>query len=375
MPVCSWGNTMPKVLLTGATGFIGSHIAELFAEAHIPLKCLVRASSDTSFLKQLNSDVAVPFTGTKGGAPIKGCGYQIEIVEGDITSVESISSALTKVDCVIHTAGKSSDWGIYRDFYQSNVTGTMNVMRACKSHNISHIIITGSISSYGEEDNAAVKNEDSPLSSHYSYFLDSVFPSAMNYYRDTKALLTRRACKFAAENHLNLAVLEPAWVYGEREFHTGFFEYMKAVQAGMRYAPGSKTNQFHVIYARDLAEAYLLAYQTKLSGVNRFIIGNPAADRMNDIYSLFCQTANLTPPKLLPRFLVYPIGLIMELIATIFSRREPPLLTRSRVNMMYDNISFSVAKARHELGFEARTPLRDGIRRTVDWYLQNGLLK
>lgn len=343
---------MSKVLLTGATGFIGSHVAELFSQQNIPAKCLVRCSSDTSFLKQL----------------------KVELVCGDITQIDSIKSFLCDVDFAVHIAGKSSDWGKYQDFYQANVIGTLNLLQACKSANVNNVVITGSISSYGEEDCRAVKNENSPYNSHYPYFLDKIFPSAMNFYRDSKAMLTKKASEFAAENNMNLTVIEPAWVYGEREFNTGFFEYIKAVRAGMKYFPGCKANRFHVIYARDLAEAYLLAYHKKLQGVNRIIIGNPSGEKLNEIYALFCRSAKLQSPKLIPKLLIYPVGFWMELMAAIFSRKEPPLLTRSRVNMMYDNIEFSVDRAKQLLGFEAKTSLQDGIKKTVDWYEQNGLL-
>jgi len=344
---------MNKVLLTGAGGLIGSHIAELFSRNNIPLKCLVRKTSHISFLKQLN----------------------VEIVYGDILQKDSLQRALTDVSFVIHTAGKSSDWGSYQDFYKNNVTGTMNLLKICNALHINDIIITGSISSYGEENCPEPKNEESPLNSHYPYLFDKQFPSSMNYYRDTKALLTQQACEFAREKCMNLTVLEPVWVYGEREFHSGFFEYVKAVERGMKFAPGSRKNCFPVIYAPDLAEAYLIAYQKRLSGINRFIIGNPITPKMNDIYSLFCQFADLNSPKLIPKCLIYPLAFGMELIASIFSSRKSPLLTRSRVNMMYDHIDFSVAKAREILGFEAKTSLQEGISKTVKWYQENGYLK
>lgn len=352
MPVCFWADIVNKVLLTGASGFIGSHIAELFSQKNILIRCLVRRTSNLSFLKQL----------------------RVEIEYGDITDAESVRTALKDVDFVIHTAGRASDWGSYQDFYENNVTGTINVVQACRDARIKDLIITGSISSYGEENSGTVKNEESPYNSHYPYFLDKIFPSAMNYYRDTKAILTQKACSIAAANYLNLTVLEPAWVYGEREFNTGFYAYVKAVRQGMRYAPGSRHNKFYLIYARDLAEAFLLAYRQKLSGVNRIIIGNPSAVALNEVYTLFCRAAELKPPRLLPKILTSPVGFGMELVAAVCSAKEPPILTRSRVNMMYDNIEFSAAKAKRLLGFEAGTPLREGIARTVAWYRQNGYL-
>lgn len=343
---------MNKVLLTGASGFIGSHIAELFLKERIPTKCFVRLSSDISFLKQL----------------------KVELVYGDVTDIKSIQSALSDVDIVIHTAAKSSDWGKYQDYYNTNVNGTMNILKACYKMNVDNVIITGSISSYGEEDSKIVKDESFPFNSHYPYFFDRLFPSAMNYYRDTKAILTQKACAFAIINNMNLTIIEPAWVYGEREFNTGFYEYIKSVRDGMIYAPGCKRNSFHIVYAGDLAKAYLLAYKKKLHGVNRIIIGNPKANMLNEIHTQFCKSANLTPPKLIPKFIVYPIGFFMELIATMLGKRHPPLLTRSRVNLMYDGFQFSVEKAKRLLEFETKTPLHEGINKTVIWYKQNGFL-
>ena len=75
----------------------------------------------------------------------------------------------------------------------------------------------------------------------------------MNYYRDTKAIGTKEAIKFASENVLNLTILEPTWVYGEKEFNTGFYSYLQTVKTGIPFFLGSKKNMFSVIYAEDLA--------------------------------------------------------------------------------------------------------------------------
>jgi nucleoside-diphosphate-sugar epimerase len=344
---------MNKVLLTGATGFIGSHIAEFFFNNNIPVVCLVRRSSDVSFLKELD----------------------LEIAQGDIRDIGSVEQAVKNVDFVIHTAGRSSDWGKYQDFYENNVTGTLNVLKACASSKIKDIIITGSVSSYGEENSITVKDENSPYNSHYKYFCGKIFPSAMNFYRDTKAVLTQMSIEFAENNDLNLTVIEPVWVYGEREFNTGFYEYLKTVKNGMKFMPGNKFNKFHVIYAGDLAKAYYLAYEKKLRGINRIIVGNPEPERMHLIHSMFCRTAGLKPPKLIPKLFMYPAGFILELTSAILRTSKPPLLSRSRINMMYDNIEFSVDKAKKLLGFTAETSLEEGISKTVDWYKTNGFLE
>ncbi len=343
---------MDKVLLTGATGFIGSHVLEALTGAGWPVAALVRRQAELSEVRRLKA----------------------EIHYGDVRDLASVSAAIRGCACVIHTAGLVRDWGSEAAFHETNVTGTLNVLEACRRAGISNAIITGSISSYGEEHSSLVKDESGPERSHYPYFLDSVFPSGMNRYRDSKALATQQAVAFARKHQLNLTVIEPVWVYGEREFGTGFYSYLQAVRRGLRYLPGSTRNQFHVVYAVDLAKAYLLALQKKLAGVERIIVGNANAEPMCRVFDLFCKEAGLLPPRRLPRWSVYPCAFAMELFHTLARSAQPPVLTRARVNMFYDSIQFSTEKARRLLGFRCDHPLEEGIRRTVAWYRTNRYL-
>ncbi|MBI4646299.1 MAG: NAD-dependent epimerase/dehydratase family protein [Bacteroidia bacterium] len=343
---------MENILVTGAAGFIGSHIAEYFCNKNFPTFCFIKKTANLQNLKQLN----------------------VEIIYGDITEYDTIEDALKGIDCVIHAAALAKDWGKYRDFYDVNVTGTLNVLKACKENKIENIIITGSISSYGEENCPEKKDETYPYNSHYHYLLDNIFPCKINYYRDTKALSSQEAIKYAKENNLNLTVIEPTWVYGEREFNTGFYEYLKTVKSNMPFFPGSKKNKFHVIYVGDLARAYFLAYIKNLKGINRIIVGNQQSDYMGKIYSLFCSELNIKKPANLPKTLIYPVGFVMELFYTLFFIKTPPLLTRGRVNMFYDNIEYSTEKAKKILSFVNEYGLEQGIKKTVKWYKENSYI-
>lgn len=335
-----------KILLTGATGFIGSHILEALTAAGLRVNVLVRPQADLSHLAAL----------------------QPEIRNGDLRDLASLCNAARDCSQAIHAAACVKDWGPQQEFYQANVTGTLNVLEACRRQGITRVIMAGTVSSYGEEDSQQIKDETFPDNSHYPYFLDRIFPSKLNGYRDTKALATQKAVAFAQNHHLNLTVIEPVWVYGEREFGTGFYTYVKAVQNGQRFMPGSTHNRFHVIYAQDLAKAFRLACQQKLPGIERLIVGNSAAEPMHQIFSLFCREAGLRPPRLLPKPIVYPLALALELLFTLARSHHPPLLTRGRVNMFYDTIQFSVEKARQKLGFQCDYSLEQGVRQTVAWY-------
>jgi nucleoside-diphosphate-sugar epimerase len=355
MPHCSLERCrdVDKVLITGATGFIGSHVAEVFLSAGIPCVLFVR---DPSRLCHELSGKA-------------------EIRTGNVCNRQSVMKASRDCTSLIHVAGKSSDWGNREDFFSLNVQGTINMLEACRINRISYAILTGSISSYGEENCTLLKDETFPFNSHYPYFLDRFFPCAFNHYRDSKAEATRQAMLFAAEHRINMTIIEPAWVYGEREFTTGFYAYIKTVEQGVRFLPGSLRNTFHVIYARDLARAYLLAWQKQLPGIERILIGNSEPESMHRIFSLFCSKAGLKPPRPIPRGAAYPAGFVLEVFGTLFRTKNPPLLSRGRVNMFYDSIGYSVKKAERILGFTSEYSLEQGIRNTVTWYQENGYLK
>ncbi|MBU0763427.1 MAG: NAD(P)-dependent oxidoreductase [Bacteroidetes bacterium] len=341
---------MNKIILTGATGFIGSHVLNYFRHQGLDPYCIIRNKNNAQIIPEENCLTA------------------------GLNNPEALTEVMKGADFLIHIAGLARDWGRRDDFYMTNVEGTLNVMKAAVQNGVKNMIITGSISSYGEENSVKVKNEESPYNSHYPYFLDGIFPCAMNYYRDSKAIATQKAIEFAETHGLNLTVIEPVWVFGEREFNTGFYEYMKTVKDGTPFLFGDRKNKFPVIYAGDLARAYYLAWSAKLSGINRVIIGNTETPLMDELYSAFCTAISRKKPRNLPRFLVYPMGFLMELIATWLRTNEPPLLTRARVNMFYDNVEFDVSKAKELLGFKNDYSLEEAIKKTVTRYRENGYL-
>jgi nucleoside-diphosphate-sugar epimerase len=298
----------------------------------------------------------------------------VSIVQGDVKDPESLRHAFAGHDVIVHVAARVGDWGSYADFYETNVLGTLNVLQEALRCSAKRVILTGSVASYGEEDHPDLKDETSPYNSHYPYFIDPWLPSGMNHYRDTKALCTQLAEEFTVNNKMDVVVLEPVWVYGENEFSSGFFEYLKSLKTGMRLMPGSKCNTFHVIYAGDLARAFYLACTCNLEGFQRIIIGNPQPEKMYGIYRMLADSAGLPRPLLLPRWVSYSAGLALECIWTLLRMKKPPLLTRARVNMFYDSIGYSTEKAYSLLGFKAMTPLSEGIDRTVNWYKGNKFL-
>lgn len=343
---------MERIILTGANGLIGSHIAEYFCERGIRPLCLVRDARRADFLRTL----------------------PVEIEQADITCPADLERIFPGADLVIHTAAKVGDWGHYSDFHAVNVDGTVNVMNAAVDAGIRHVILTGSNSCYGEEDSQEIKNEDSPCNPHYPYFLDRLLPSGLNHYRDTKTLAIRLAVEIADRHGVNLTVIDPVWVYGEREFRSGFYEYLRTLRSGLPFFPGSRTNRFHTIYVRDLARLYHLAAQARLEGVQRFIACDPNAETQHKLLGMFCREAGIRQPRLLPKALAWPPALLMEIGATLLRARKSPVLTRAIVNIFYDNIEYSGERARTLLDFTPAYSREESIKKTVSWYKEHALL-
>lgn len=339
------------IFLTGAIGFIGSHLAEYFTSQGYQVVCGIRKNA-SDFLKSL---------------PVK-------LITADITDLDSLLQATKGATVVIHAAGKVADWGKWQDFYDANVAGTRNVLMACQTNGIKRIITTGSVSCFGEEDCVSPKDEQSPHNPRYPYFLEDTWPSGMNYYRISKSMAAKETEEFAIKHHLNVTIIHPVWVYGEREFSSGFYEYMKSAKSGLPYGPGSRENLFHVIYVRDLVRAYHLALQHAPDGFNSYIVGDKTIPKQEEVFSLICSEMGVEKPTNIPKAIAWPIGFAAELTASLLKMKSSPFLTRARVNMFYDSICYSTQKAEKELSFSCQYSLEDGIRNTVQWYKNNRLI-
>ncbi|MCK5306140.1 MAG: NAD-dependent epimerase/dehydratase family protein [Candidatus Omnitrophica bacterium] len=341
-----------RVFITGASGFIGSHIVDRLVEAGYELTALVREQSDLSF---------VPTD-------------RLTLCQGDLTDYESVEKAMKNCEVVVHAAARTSDWGNKEKFYRANVEGTQNLLKAARENKIKKIILISTTAVLGEEDSPLPKKEDCPYKPVMPYFIGGYFGSGMNLYRHTKMLAEKKAIKFCSENGIGLIVLRPVWVYGPREFHAGPYEFCRAVLSGSRFLPMGRKNRFHVIYVKDVAISVELALKKDLAGVHIFNLGNEEAPCIRNYFSLFCEHLNVKSPFYVSFRLVYPAGILLELLARLFRAKKPYLLTSARVKMFYCNNIYDVSKARRVLGFRAEMPLDEGVRETIQWWKDNGYL-
>lgn len=345
-----------KLFLTGATGFIGSNLLEKFVQEGYHVIALTRSNSDLKFIQKYIDE------------------NKIEIREGDIKDRGRSNNIIADCDTLIHCASFVGDWGRKKDYYDTNVLGTKNILEAGKEKGIDSTILISSNAVLGEENCLEPKSEESTYNPIFPYFLEGIFESDMNHYRNTKALAEKEALKHASKNKSNLTIVRPVWTYGPHEFNAGPYLFCKSILSGNKFFPGSKTNKFHTIYVEDLAEIIFRLTKKRKKGINIFNAGSQKVTTLDEFFGTFCDALEKKHPIYLPRKIVYPIGFAMEALYKTFKSKEAPLLTRARVEMGYCNNIYDVEKIHKEIGPIKETPLDIGINKTIKWWEENGYL-
>lgn len=343
-----------KIAVTGANGFLGSHIVRYLVRKGYHVYALVRPGSSTKFIKKSKA----------------------EIIETNYFGDDQhLLSIFQQVDFIVHNAALAKDWGKKKsDFIQTNVTLVKHIYDLADKSGVKNIVHISSTAVIGEEDCTTPKSEDSVYNPEILFLFERVFPSEMNYYRVTKMEGERWAIKYAEDRNLNLTVFRPAWIFGPREFHAGPYEYCKTVKSKVPFLPGTKKNLFHVVYVEDVARAVYMAIEKRLPNINIFNIGSAKVPTMHEFYDCFCKHLGVRKPINIPQFVLYPFVFVLELIYAVLKASNPPLLTRARLYMLYASNVYKTDKAKSILGFSADTDLSKAVEKTLRWWKQNGYI-
>lgn len=328
-----------RVLITGATGFIGSRLVLALRSRDIPVRVLVRPG--------------------RSGRPLDTFAQLgVEIVHCELLDPAALRAATADVATVYHLAGRLLVPGIAEDVYRRiHVDGTRNLLAACSDRPIDafvHCSTTGVLGPTG----ALPADETSPRR-----------PSTI--YECTKAEGEEVAIGFAERTGLQVVVARPALVYGPGDLH--LLGWFRTIQCGLYRVIGNGMSLLHPIYVDDLVDGLLrCAAQPVTPGRIFHFVG----DRALPIRELAAAIASALGRRLPPRGLPLPLALgaaaVLEAIPGIPPARLP--LTRGRIEFMTRNRAYCGERARHELGFVARTSLAEGLRQAVAWYRTEGLL-
>jgi nucleoside-diphosphate-sugar epimerase len=325
-------------LLTGGSGFLGSHIAEQLSRAGRKVRALVRKSSDTSFLKTLSN---------------------VELAEGAVDDVASFVKAAEGVEYIIHAAGLVKARS-ETEFVATNSGGTHNALEAARSakKTLKRFVLVSSQAAGGPSD------DGEPILENYP-------PRPVTHYGRSK-LLAEEAAR-AAKDEIPVTVIRPPTVYGPRDREV--LAFFKAVDVGVLPIMGSTSKRISIVYGGDAAAACIRAMDADVPSGSVYFIEDGRtrtfAELVLGIEAALDKRAWLRFP--LPRGVIEVAALGSEFYGRVSNKAV--MLTRDKCNELFAaHWVCNAGPARRELGWEPSVTFEEGARLTADWYKNAGWL-
>ena len=326
------------ILVTGGSGFLGSHIIEQLSQAGRPVRALVRRSSDTQFLRTLST---------------------VELVDGAIDDRASLERAVVGVEAVVHSAGLVKARNL-DEFMRVNARGTENLLDVCvplgatlkRFVQVSSITVGGPSDAYGN-----------PVS------VDAT-PRPVTDYGRSK-LAAERAV-LAKKDQLKITIIRPPAIYGPRDRE--ILAFFKSIKMGVLPLLGSPQSKLSMTYGPDCARACIRAIDADVPSGSIFAVDDGAvhtmAELISEAESAMGKRAFLRIP--LPRRVVEGAAILSESYGKLTNRAM--MLTRDKCNELFDQWVCDGSKAQRELGFTPSVTFSQGVKQTVDWYRTAGWL-
>ncbi|HEX6824068.1 MAG TPA: hopanoid-associated sugar epimerase [Candidatus Sulfotelmatobacter sp.] len=325
-----------QAFVTGATGFLGSHVARVLCEQGAKLRLLVRATSN---LKNLQ-------------------GLPAETVIGDLRDPVSLEKAMAGCDTVFHVAADYRLW--VRDpqeMYRSNVDGTRALLEAARKNGVRRLVYTSSVATIGFKTNGSLADEDSPVS----------VSDMIGHYKRSKFMAEQVALQ-AGRSGMHIVTVNPTTPVGEGDVKptpTGriVLDFLK------RKFPAYVETGLNLVDVRECAHGHLAALERGTPG-HRYILGGENLT-LKQILDKLGDITGLPSPKVkLPYIFAFATGVIDETITGRMLNKEPRA-TIDAVRMGKKMMFATSAKAKRELGWNI-VPVNDALRRAVEWFRANG---
>jgi nucleoside-diphosphate-sugar epimerase len=320
------------VLVTGATGLLGSHVADLLAERGEHVRALVRPGEDTQRLTALGVDVRV----------------------SDLGDHRSLEAAVHGVESVLHCAARTGPWGPEAEYLRANVWGLKVLAEAAHAAGVRRFVHVSSITVHGN-DVRGTADETAPL---------RVEP---NPYSRTKVAGERLLAELTQERGTPITIVRPGWIYGPRD-SASFARFATLIRAGKMLVIGSGTNHVPLIYVRDAAEGVILASAAPDAVGRAYLLVNDERVRQRDYLTAIANELGVPPPtRHIPYRVALGLGTIAELAGHVTRGKQPPLM-RYGLQLLGGENRFVITRTREELGFMPRVMLADGVRQSIAWY-------
>jgi dihydroflavonol-4-reductase len=327
------------VLVTGATGFVGSAVARSLLAEGESVRVLVRPES-----LRANID-----------------GLPVETAIGDLRDAASLAAAMNGCTVLYHVAADYRLWTLRpAELYEANVTGTQNLIRAAMTAGVERIVYTSSVATLGLNRDRSPADESTPVT------LDDM----IGHYKRSKYLAEEAVRRLIREEGAPVVIVNPSTPVGPRDIKPTPTGRM-IVEAAAGRMPAFVDTGLNLVHVDDVARGHLLACRSGKIG-DRYILGGENRTLAEILHDIAAITDRRPPNIRLPHGLIMPVAALAEAWARLFRTGEP-FVTLDGVRMARKHMYFSAAKAEAELGYTAR-PVTDALQDAVGWFTANDFL-
>lgn len=315
-----------RIMVTGATGFLGSHIVRQLVDRGDTVVALVRNPKKAN--NNLNAAIAY----------------------GDITNLESLRLACRDVDAVIHSAAKVGTWGSYRSFYRANVEGTQNVIDACLAASVKKLVFTSTPSVTFDGGHIRNGNETLPYASRY-----------LNAYQKTKSISEQLVLATNNECGLMTTSLRPHVIWGAGDNHS-IPRFLDAARNGKLKIVGDGQNRISMIHVENAAAAHLRALDSKNVGGKAYFVNEPESVNLWDWYARILSELKFKPvTKKISFESAYRLGALLEWTHRAIPFLGEPRLTRFVAAVLAKDHYFCADQATTDFGFRIELSREEGM--------------
>jgi len=323
-----------RVLVTGATGFTGGHLARALKARGDDVYAMVRTAAPSTSLADAG----------------------IQIRRGDLANPASLSAAVTGIDLVYNVAALYRQAGLPDAIYhQVSGAAVGQLIEAAAKAGVRRVVHCSTVGVHGDVEHPPA-NEDAPL-------------RPGDVYQVAKVEGERVAREAAARTGVEVVIARPSGIYGPGDRR--LLKLFRGVARRRFVILGDGKIFYHLTYIDDLVEGFRLCGEVPGAAGRTYILAGADVPTLNELAALIARDAGVSPPSLhLPVWPFWLAGAACETVCAPFGI-EPPLYRR-RVDFFTKSRAFDISRARAELGYAPRVSLQDGIHRTMAWYRAEG---
>ncbi|MFX1536967.1 MAG: NAD-dependent epimerase/dehydratase family protein [Promethearchaeota archaeon] len=322
-----------KALVTGATGFLGSHIVDELMENNYEVRVLIRKTSNTRFIDKYSG---------------------IEKAIGDITQAETLPEAMKDVDVVFNNAAIMEDWGPWKKFERVNLQGTLNVLEAARKLEIKKIVHTSSTAVYG------FPNKKTPITEEFP-------KKPFGNYQKSKYEAQKAADQYVSNYDMDISSIRPPFIFGARDSYTIPIA-IESIVSGDMMLIGSGNQIQSIVHARDAAHCIRLAAEKPDTKGESFNVTSFDID-VKTLYTRIAELIGASPEFTQVSYkIAHLFGTISEGFGLLLRKKTSPTATRFRVKLLGQNYRIDCTKAKEILGYKPNYDFETTISDSLRWY-------